>query len=95
MSDAPLIAIPQGYPLTCSKDEGERVYLVVGWTSTGIPVGVPWSAAAAASSVALNAQEISGHLVYAIPTTKVTIDDNVTVEGTGGEGVIPVRNFDG
>lgn len=59
--DAPLIATPQAYPLLCVLGP-ERRYLIVGWTSDGVPVGVPDAEVTTSS-----AKEITGNLYFVCP----------------------------
>lgn len=68
MSEAPLIATPQAYPLLCTNELDMR-YFVVGWTATGSPVGVPESVLAAMGHTTSGAKEIKGggKLTYEIP----------------------------
>lgn len=74
MPDAPLIATPQAYPLLCTNELDMR-YLVVGWTASGAPVGVPQSVLAAMGHTSTGAKEIKGggKLSYEIPTTSVSM----------------------
>jgi hypothetical protein len=84
--DAPLIATPRGYPLYCRTDDGRMTYFVVGWTSSGAPVGIPYRRGELACPSADGAREIAGEMVYEIPSTMV--------EGNGMGGVITARKGD-
>jgi hypothetical protein len=76
LSDAPLIATPQAYPLLCIN-ELDMCYFVVGWTATGTPVGVPESELAAMGHPTTGAKEIKGggKLTYELPKSNVSIVD--------------------
>ena len=73
MTDPPLIATPQAYPLLCIN-ELDMCYFVVGWTATGTPVGVPESALAAMGHTTTSAREIKGggKLTYEMPRMNVS-----------------------
>jgi hypothetical protein len=76
LSDAPLIATAQAYPLLCIN-ELDMCYFVVGWTAMGTPVGVPESALAAMGHTTSGAKEIKGggKLTYEMPKANVSIAD--------------------
>ena len=73
MSDAPLIVTPQAYPLTCT-DQNDQRWFIVGWTSSGTPVGVPHGGAVSWGRSTSDAQEISGKLIYATPADSLPAD---------------------
>lgn len=76
MSEGPLIATPQAYPLLCIN-ELDMCYFVVGWTAAGSPVGVPESELAAMGHATTGAKEIKGggKLTYEMPRMTVSIAD--------------------
>jgi hypothetical protein len=106
VTDAPLIATPQGYPLICGTEDGSR-FLVVGWTSTGAPVGVrqtpPLGPSEAHSlpqlkPITRGAEELTGELRFmqggmclAVEgEISASITGDVTVQGNRSDGSIQI-----
>jgi hypothetical protein len=97
-ADAPLIANPQAYPLHCHDRNSDRIYLVVGWTSSGTPIGVPYNLAAAANGKTYRAHELTFDMYFSIPETNVVIEGEVSssvrgdinIEGSGPDGALGI-----
>jgi hypothetical protein len=101
MTDAPLIATPQAYPLVCRTTDNQR-YLVVGWTASGIAVGVLQTTSLAQPKVAYGAEEIVGELTFHMGGMSVSVDGDIstsvtgdlTVDGTRSDGAIAIVDID-
>lgn len=73
-------------------------YLVVAWTSSGPPIGVPYNLTAAANGETYRAHEFTFDMHFSIPETNLvtegevssSVRGNINVEGTDPEGALGI-----
>jgi hypothetical protein len=101
LTDSPLIATPQAYPLICRTDDNNP-YLVVGWTSSGTAVGVRQTTSLAQRKITYRAEELTGELTFLMGWMSVSVDGeisasvegDVTVQGNRSDGSIGIVDID-